>query len=89
MFSDANDQIVAFGVKSLATLTIEGVLDLIVSTVISRLAIQWKKDNSYCIDQDEQQKAALATTLSENVIENGTVAPDNQEVINESFLEAH
>ena len=36
---DAKDQIVAFGVKSLATLTIEGVLDLIVSTPIPRLAI--------------------------------------------------
>jgi hypothetical protein len=39
MFPDAKDQIVAFGVKSLATLTIEGVLDLIVSTPIPRLAI--------------------------------------------------
>ena len=39
MLPDAKDQIVAFGVKSLAMLTIEGVFDLIVSTVIPRLAI--------------------------------------------------
>jgi hypothetical protein len=82
---DAKDQIVAFGVKSLATLTIEGVLDLIVSTVFPRLAIQRKKGTCYCISHDKQQGAA-AMTSSETVNENITVAPHNQEAINESFL---
>ena len=66
---DAKDQIVAFGVKSLATLTIEGVLDLIVSTVFPRLAIQRKKGTCYCISHDKQQGAA-AMTSSETVNEN-------------------
>ena len=63
-------------------------LDLIVSTIIPRLATQWKKDTSNCISQDEQQEAAAATS-PETVNENRTVAPDNQETINESFLKAH
>ena len=45
IFPDAKEQIVASSIKNLATLTIEGVHDFIVSTVIPRLAGVWKKDN--------------------------------------------
>jgi hypothetical protein len=44
IFPDAKEQIVAYSVKNLATLTIEGVHDFIVSTVIPRLARVWKMD---------------------------------------------
>jgi hypothetical protein len=42
MYSDAKDHIVSFGVKNLATLTIEGIHNFIVSIVIPRLARVWK-----------------------------------------------
>jgi hypothetical protein len=51
-FPDAKEQIVAFGVGNLTTLTIEGVHDFIVSTVIPRLVVVWRDDNhdgtKYC-----------------------------------------
>ena len=46
VFPDAKDQIVAFAIKNLASLTIEGVHDLIVSKVIPRLVAVWQKDLS-------------------------------------------
>ncbi len=68
--------------NNLATLTIEGVLDLIVSTVIPQLALQWKNDTSN--DSQEEHEAAAAA------VSNRTLAPEeNQERINESFLKAH
>ncbi|KAI2502374.1 hypothetical protein MHU86_12106 [Fragilaria crotonensis] len=90
MFPDAKDQIVAFGVKNLArTLTIEGVLDLIVSTIIPRLALQWKKDDdSSKSSQEEQHEAAEAASETANEHRTG-VSPENQERINKSFLKAH
>ena len=42
MFPDEKDHIIAFGVNNLATLTREGMLDLIVSPAIPRLALQLK-----------------------------------------------
>jgi hypothetical protein len=44
-FPNAKEQIVAFGVRDLTTLTIEGVHDFIVSTVIPRLVVVWRNDN--------------------------------------------
>jgi hypothetical protein len=44
IYPDAKDQIVSFGVKNLAKLTIESVHDFIVTTVIPRLALLWQKD---------------------------------------------
>jgi hypothetical protein len=80
IFPDAEDQIFAFVVKNLATLTIEGVIDLILSTVIPPLALHWKNDTRN--DRKEQDEAAAA--VSER-----TLAPENQEGINASFLKAH
>ena len=44
VFPDDKDQIVTYGVKNLATLTIESVHDLLVNTVIPRLTATWKKE---------------------------------------------
>ncbi|KAI2511392.1 hypothetical protein MHU86_3003 [Fragilaria crotonensis] len=44
VFPDAKDQIVAYAITNLATLTIEGVHDFIVSTVLPRLVSIWQKD---------------------------------------------
>jgi hypothetical protein len=44
MFPDAKDQIVAYAIKNLASLTIEGVHNFIVSTVLPRLVSTWQKD---------------------------------------------
>lgn len=44
LIPDAKEQIVAFGVRNLATLTIEGLHDFIVSSVIPRLALKCHKD---------------------------------------------
>ena len=44
VFPDAKDQIVAYAIKNLASLTIEGVHDFIVSTVLPRLVSTWQKD---------------------------------------------
>ena len=89
MFPDAKDQIVAFGLKNLATLTIESVLDLIVSTVIPRLALQWKKEEDTTSNNSEEQ-LGVAVAAAETLNEDRTLDPKNhQEMINESFLNAH
>ena len=46
VFPDAKDQIVTFGVRNLATLTIESVHDLIINTVIPRLTATWEKETT-------------------------------------------
>jgi hypothetical protein len=51
---DANDQIVAYAIKNLASLTIEGVHNLIVSKVmIPRLVAVWQKDLSAAAGKTE------------------------------------
>jgi len=47
------------------------------------LALQWKKEE----DSEEQQGVAVAA--SETLNEDRTLDPENQEMINESFLKAH
>jgi hypothetical protein len=88
MFPDAKDQIVAFGLKNLATLTIESVLDLIVSTVIPRLALQWKKEE-YTTSNNSEEQQGVAVAAAETLNEDRTLDPENQEMMNESFLKAH
>jgi hypothetical protein len=71
IFPDAKEQIVAFGVRKLATLTTESVYDFIVSTVIQRLALQWKKDsacatgksNNLKIKRSQRQKPRTTVVL--------------------------
>ena len=57
IFPDAKDQIVSFGIKNLATLTIESVHDFVVSTVVPRLARMWQSEqmaSESCSDGIEQ-----------------------------------
>jgi hypothetical protein len=44
VFPNAKDQIIAFGIKNLATLTIESVHDFILSTVLPTLTVLWEKE---------------------------------------------
>jgi hypothetical protein len=77
IFPDAKDQIVGYGVMNLATLTIEGVHDFIVSLVIPRLAAVWKKD---------QEEDTTDSNHSGTIV---TTSRYHQHDINESFLQAH
>jgi hypothetical protein len=61
---------------NLATLTIEGVHDFIVSSVIPRLAAVWKKDQ----EQDTTDNNHSTTIV--------TTSRDHQHNINKSFLQA-
>ncbi len=84
IFPDAKEQIVAFGVRNLATLTIEGLHDFIVSSGISRLASQWQKDEEVAAAAAEDTTtarltASQATSTERNALQ--TAADDSQEVI--------
>jgi hypothetical protein len=83
---DAKDEIVAFGVKNLATLTIEGLYDFIVSTVIPRLASEWQKDEEVVEAADN---TSLFSTESDSTAPHQASTTDNQEVLNTLFLRAH
>ncbi|KAI2490640.1 hypothetical protein MHU86_23939 [Fragilaria crotonensis] len=89
IFPDAKDQIVAFGVKNLATLTIEGLHDFIVSTdIVPRLASEWQKDEEVA----EATAADTSTTSSTTMSDTPQPADNdhnNQEVLNSLFLHAH
>ena len=92
IFPDAKEQIVAYSVKNLATLTIEGVHDFIVSTVIPRLARVWKMDyevatagitNSSTVeDADDNDDSADSPTIPTSIL-------DVDEQLIASFLKAH
>ena len=86
IFPNAKDQIVAFRIRNLATLTIEGLHDFIVSTVIPRLASAWQKD--------EEVADAVDTSTTSSTTMSDTPQPannnhDNQEVLTRLFLRAH
>jgi hypothetical protein len=92
IFPDAKEQIVAYSVKNLATLTIERVQDFIVSTVIPRLARVWKMDyevatagitsSSTVEDADDNDDSADAPTIPTSIL-------DVDEQLIASFLKAH
>ena len=44
VFPNAKDQIIAFGIKNLATLTIESVHNFILSTFLPTLTVLWEKE---------------------------------------------
>jgi hypothetical protein len=84
MYPDAKDQIVSFGVKNLATLTIEGIHDIIVSVVIPRLACVWKEDQKVLeTASDRASSTAAAAILHQEE------AHDKDELLTASFLKAH
>jgi hypothetical protein len=64
IFPDAKDLIVGYGVKHLATLTIEGVHDIIVNTVIPRLAAEWRATRWKMTAMDPIGTASTTTTTS-------------------------
>ncbi|KAI2501399.1 hypothetical protein MHU86_13066 [Fragilaria crotonensis] len=86
MYPDARDQIVSFGVKNLATLTIEGIHDFIVSVVIPRLATVWKEDQQKVLaTADNSTSTAAAAILSQEDEHDDK----NKELLTASFLKAH
>jgi hypothetical protein len=83
IFPDARDEIVGYGVNNLATLTIEDVHDFIVTSVIPRLAAEWKKD------QQAQEEDHTDNNTTSAVTTTSTTIVDNQHNFKESFLRAH
>jgi hypothetical protein len=79
IFPDVKEQIVAYSNKNLVTLTIEGVHDFIVSTVIPRLARVWKMDYevatagimscSTAKDADDNDDSAGVPTITTPILE--------------------
>ena len=82
IFPDARDEIVGYGVKNLATLTIEGVHDFIVTSVIPRLAAEWKKDQQAQEEDHTDNNTTSAVTTISTIV-------DDEHNFNESFLRAH
>ena len=92
IFPDVKEQIVAYSNKNLVTLTIEGVHDFIVSTVIPRLARVWKMDyevatagitsSSTVEDADDNDDSADSPTIPTSIL-------DVDEQLIASFLKAH
>ena len=85
MYPDAKDQIVSFGVKNLATLTIEGIHDFIVSVVIPRLARVWKEDQKVLATTSDRASTAAAAAILLYPEEEH----DKDELLTASFLKAH
>jgi hypothetical protein len=85
MYPDAKDQIVSFGVKNLATLTIKGIHDFIVSVVIPRLACVWKEDQKVL----ETASDRASSTAAAAAILHQEEAHDKDKLLTASFLKAH
>ncbi|KAI2493715.1 hypothetical protein MHU86_20819 [Fragilaria crotonensis] len=91
IYPDAKEQILSFGMKNLAKLTIESVRDFIVSTVIPRLALQWQQDEEAGAASADQQgtgidsTSTITTTRTSHTEENQTAS---RTLIN-SFLHAY
>ncbi|KAI2495738.1 hypothetical protein MHU86_18762 [Fragilaria crotonensis] len=83
-FPDAKEQIVAFGVRNLTTLTIEGVHDFIVSTVIPRLVVVWQDDN-----HEQQHKIVVDSSGTSTASTADDNADRNKAAVTDSFLQAH
>ena len=84
IFPNAKDLIVGYGVKHLATLTIEGIHDFIVNTVIPRLAAEWQSDKMKDDGNNVDPIGTASTTTTST-----TSTRDNESDINEQFLQAH
>jgi hypothetical protein len=84
IFPDTKDQIVAFGVTNLATLTIEAVHDFTVSTVIPRLASLWQKDEE--AGKEASVPDTNTSTTTSNIDNSPKAADNNHDTVNESFL---
>jgi hypothetical protein len=76
VFPDAKDQMVSFGIKSLATLTIESVHNFIVNKVIPRFASTWQRER-------------MASARNSDGIEPVDNVADGISTISNAFLNAH
>ncbi|KAI2493982.1 hypothetical protein MHU86_20556 [Fragilaria crotonensis] len=84
LFPDAKDQIVSFGIKNLATLTIERVHDFLVTSVIPRLARTWRSEENGVVTPP----ASTTDTTTGNAA--GAELPDEDaNTPIRSFLNAH
>ena len=93
IYPDAKDQIISFGVKNLATLTIEGIHDFIVSIVIPRLASVWQEDQKAATISANHTSGRPATSTSvdgyiETPVDSIRQEEGNQELTS-AFLKAH
>jgi hypothetical protein len=89
---DAKEQILSFGMKNLAKLTIESVRDFIVSTAIPRLALQWQHDGEATASADHQQVAGLNSTITTKTSTRTSHTEENQKAsrtLISSFLHAY
>ena len=89
MNQDAKDQIISFGVKNVATLTIEGIHDFIVSVVIPRLARVRKDDQTVLVTADGRASTAAAMQYQEEEEEEEEEEHNKEELLTASFLKAH
>ena len=73
VFPTAKDQIIAYGIKNLATLTIESVHDFILSSVIPRLTVLWEKEMMApaddCDNTSEPRSRAIHSFLKTHRLE--------------------
>jgi hypothetical protein len=92
IYPDAKDQIISFGVKNLALLTIEGIHDFIVSIVtIPRLACVWQEDQKAATSSANTSRPAISTTVDGNIetaVDSIRQEEGNQELTS-AFLKAH
>ena len=92
IYPDAKEQILSFGMKNLAKLTIESVRDFIVSTVIPRLVLQWQHDEEAAALADHQQVAGIDRTTTTTTSTRTSHTEENQEASRTlicSFLHAY
>ncbi len=71
IFPDAKEQNVSNTIKNLASFTIEDFFDFIVSTVIPRLTVVWKKDCEVAIT--EIASTSISITVEEEKVNDGNV----------------
>ena len=98
IYPQAKDQIVSFSINKLATLTIEAVHDLIVSTIIPNLANQWEKETNDDADEvpieDQQHLQDIDTSIEYTTNTSNANAPqqrsqEQQDSLIQAFLRAH
>ena len=77
-FPRAKDQIVSFGIRNLAALTIESVHDFIMTSAISRLAITWYSETT-----------TASSSNNTSTIGDKLPSDNNTTALTTSFLNAH
>ena len=92
VYPSAKDPIVWFGLKNLASLTIESMHDFMLSSVIPRIALTWKKENLASTTTNNSCNAvssttATCTTTISSSDEDDTTAITTQDIT--TFLNAH